>query len=170
MRPLIAFTLRTWPALAFVTAVAMLAIAHGFQTFGHESPCELCLRQREAYWAALPVTAAAFLVDRSGRARSLVPWLGAAMALVFAYGCAWAVYHSGVEWRLWPGPAACTGAGAKASAAGLAALMQGEKVSAPHCDVAPWRFLWLSMAGWNAVIALKLTIWSAVWAVWSAKR
>jgi disulfide bond formation protein DsbB len=169
MRALISFSLRNWPALAFASAVAMLLIAHGFQTFGHLAPCELCLRQREAYWAALPVTAAAFLADRSGGARRLTPWLGALMAVVFAYGLAWAAYHAGVEWRLWPGPAACTGAGAQASAAGLAALLHGAKVSAPRCDVAPWRFLWLSMAGWNAFIALKLACWSAAWATWSAK-
>jgi disulfide bond formation protein DsbB len=170
MRALIAFTLRTWPALAFLTALAMLLIAHGFETFGHLPPCELCLRQREAYWIALPVTAGALLVDRSERARALVPWLGAAMALAFAYGLGWATYHAGVEWRLWPGPSACSGAGAKASTAALAALLQGQKVSAPHCDVAPWRFLWLSMAGWNALISAKLMVWSAVWAAWSARR
>ena len=34
MRALIASILRHWPALAFVTSVAMLAIAHAFETFG----------------------------------------------------------------------------------------------------------------------------------------
>ena len=36
-------------------AALMLLIAHGFETFGRLPPCELCLHQREGYWAALAV-------------------------------------------------------------------------------------------------------------------
>jgi disulfide bond formation protein DsbB len=47
--------------------------------------------------------------------------------------------------------------------------MRGLKSAAPRCDVAPWRFLGLSMAGWNALISLKLTGWSVAFAVWRAR-
>jgi disulfide bond formation protein DsbB len=30
-------------------------------------------------------------------------------------------------------------------------------------------FLGLSMAGWNALISLKLAVWSGIWAAWSRK-
>jgi disulfide bond formation protein DsbB len=169
MRALIAFTLRHWPALALVTSAAMLAIAHAFQTFGHLAPCMLCLDQRAVYWVALPVTAAALIAGHAAGLRAFTPWLGAAMALVFLTGAGIATYHAGAEWKFWPGPATCSGVGAPASAAALANLMQGAKLAMPSCETAAWRFLGLSMAGWNALISLKLAVWSAIWAGWSRK-
>jgi len=169
MRALIAITLRYWPALALVTSAAMLAIAHGFETFGHMAPCELCLHQREVYWIALPVTALALAASRWRQARALAPWLGAVMALIFAGGMLLAGYHAGVEWHFWPGPQSCSGGSGAASAQALSALLHGAKLAAPRCDEAGWRFLWLSMAGWNALISAKLAGWSAAWALWVRK-
>ncbi len=166
MRALIAFTLRHWPLLAFLTSIAMLAIAHAFETFGHLAPCTLCLDQRDVYWVAIPVCAAAWLAARGwGLLPRLAPWLGLAMAIVFATGVAIATYHAGAEWKFWPGPKTCSSVGGTIDAAGIANFLREAKVSAPRCDEAAWRFLGVSMAGWNALISLKLTIWSAVWAL-----
>jgi disulfide bond formation protein DsbB len=170
MRALIALTLRHWPALAFLTAAAMLAIAHAFQTFGHLAPCTLCFYERDVYWLALPIAAVAFIAGQGVIPRVFTPWIGGLLALIFFTGAGIAIYHAGAEWKFWPGPTTCSGAGAKVSAAGLADLLNGAKVAAPRCDKAPWVFLGLSMAGWNALISLKLAGWSAVWAVRSSKR
>jgi disulfide bond formation protein DsbB len=170
MRALIVWALRHWPPLALVTSAAMLAIAHAFETFGHLPPCHLCLLQRDVYWVALPVTAAATAASHWGHGRALTPWLGVAMALIFAAGCGLAVYHAGADWRFWPGPESCSGGGHAVNAAALSDLLKGAKLNQPRCDVAAWRFLWLSMAGWNALISAKLAGWSLVWAVWSRKR
>ena len=43
--------------------------------------------------------------------------------------------------------------------------MRSNSIVAPHCDEAAWRFLGLSMAGWNVLISLKLAVWSAIWTV-----
>jgi disulfide bond formation protein DsbB len=48
------------------------------------------------------------------------------------------------------------------SAGALNALMTGAKVARPSCDVAAWRGLGLSMAGWNALAALGLAAVSFV--------
>jgi disulfide bond formation protein DsbB len=169
MRPLIGLTLRYWLALALVTSAAMLAIAHGFETFGHLAPCTLCLYQRDVYWTALPIAAVGLVVAASS-ARRLAPLAGGLLAATFLVGAGIAIWHAGAEWKFWPGPKECSSAGGGASAAGLAALMRGAKVAAPHCDQASWRFLGLSMAGWNALISLKLAGWSAVWSVWRMRH
>jgi len=169
MRPLIGFTLRHWLALALTASAAMLAAAHAFETFGHLAPCTLCLYQRDVYWTALPIAAAGLIAGRTPLAR-LAPLAGWLLALTFLAGAGIAVWHAGAEWKFWPGPKACSGAGGGVSAAGLAALMQGAKVAAPHCDEASWRFLGLSMAGWNALVSLKLAAWSAVWSVWRMRH
>jgi disulfide bond formation protein DsbB len=156
---------RHWTVLAFLASAAMLAIAHGFETFGRLAPCTLCYYQRDVYWTALAVAAAAWIAGRMapGRLASVVGWL---LAVTFLVGFGIAVWHAGAEWKFWPGPKTCAGAGGAASAAGLAALMkEGGGITAPHCDEAAWRFLGLSMAGWNALISLALAAFSAAWAL-----
>src|SRR5579875_994782 len=88
-------------------ALLMLAIAHGFETFGHLPPCELCLHQREGYWAALTVGAGGYGLARwrPRIGRGLLVLLAAVFFLEFVL----AAYHAGVEWKWWPGPTACTG-------------------------------------------------------------
>jgi|SRR6185312_880758 len=167
MRALIALVLRHWPFLALIASIGMLAIAHAFETFGHLAPCTLCLDQRDVYWTAIPVCAAAWAAADIKGFQRVAPWIGWAMMLVFLTGTAIAAYHAGVEWKFWPGPQTCTSTGAHASAADVADLLNGAKVSAPRCDEAAWRFLGVSMAGWNALISLKLAVWSGIW---SARR
>ena len=150
--------LERWRLWALAASVAMLAIAHGFQTFGGYAPCTLCLRQREVYWVAAGLAAASIVIVRlpgGSRFRAASGWL---LALVFLVGTGVAAYHAGVEWKIWPGPTACSsGGGGGVSAADLQDLLQGAKVRGPACDQAPWVFAGLSMAGWNAVISLALT-------------
>jgi disulfide bond formation protein DsbB len=150
--------LRTWPVWALLASAAMLAIAHAFQTFGGLSPCTLCLQQRDVYWTALAVAALALVAARTPARAWLSPLFGLLLAGVFAAGAAIAARHAGAEWKWWPGPQTCSGGGSGAvTSADLARLMSGAKIAAPRCDEAAWRFLGLSMAGWNFLISVGLT-------------
>ena len=146
---------RTWPLWAAIAAAAMLAIAHGFQTFGHMAPCELCLKQRVVYWIALFVGLIGWRLELALPGRRWALIASGALLLVFLAEAALAAYHAGVEWKWWPGPQECTGQG-PASAQALTALLSGAKIVRPSCDVAAWRWLGLSMAGWNALTATGL--------------
>jgi disulfide bond formation protein DsbB len=144
----------TWPLLAAGVSAFMLASAHAFETFGHMAPCELCLRQREVYWMALALGLILLLVRKKPQIiRAGLVVLG----LVFLTGMIIAGFHAGVEWKLWPGPASCTG--------GLQELsnMSGDLLSAletpstvPQCDEIPWAMFGISMAGWNALASFVL--------------
>jgi disulfide bond formation protein DsbB len=169
MRALIGLVLRYWLVLALAASAGMLAIAHAFETFGHLAPCTLCYYQRDVYWAALWIAAAGLGLARTPMAR-LTPLVGWLLAAVFLVGAGIAVWHAGAEWKFWSGPKACASGGGPASAAGLAALMQGAKIAGPHCDQAAWVFLGLSMAGWNVLISLKLAGWSAAWSLWRPRH
>ena len=148
-----------WPAIAALASAAMLAIAHAFQTFGHLAPCELCLKQRDVYWLALVLGLVGFALGKALRRPAVLAAASALLGLVFLVSAGVAGYHAGVEWKWWPGPQACTG-GAKVGAAALADLLNGAKISAPRCDQAAWRWLGVSMAGYNALISLGLTVTS----------
>jgi disulfide bond formation protein DsbB len=153
-----------WFIAAAVLSALMLAIAHGFETFGGLAPCELCLHQREGYWIELAVAVASYGLAR-WRYALAKPLLGL-VALVFLGEAVLAAYHAGVEWKWWPGPAVCTGgAHAKVSAADMAALLSGTQKHIVQCDQAAWRMLGLSMAGWNALCALALSVATVVLAL-----
>ena len=148
-----------WLLWAAGLSALMLAVAHGFETFGHLAPCELCLHQREGYWATLGEGVVGY-----GLARWRVAWsrvLLGVLAALFALETALAAYHAGVEWKWWPGPASCTGvshADIGRLMTGLASLTRGATLHVVQCDQAAWRLFGLSMAGWNCLAALALTL------------
>lgn len=165
----LSFLLDRWRLAALLASAAMLAIAHAFQTFGGLAPCALCLQQREVYWVAGATALGLMTLVRlpgGARWREISCWL---LALLFLIGAGVAVYHAGAEWKFWPGPSACSGVSTGVSSADLQNLLAG-KVKPPACDKAPWVFLGLSMAGWNAVISFGLVALSAAAALRERSR
>jgi len=77
-------------------------------------------------------------------------------------------YHSGVEWKLWAGPRDCSGSLESLGNAGTL-LDDLDKISVVRCDEAAWRFLGISLAGYNVLISLLMAA-IAAWGIKSAKR
>jgi disulfide bond formation protein DsbB len=148
--------LKRWPLAALVASAAMLAAAHGFETFGHFAPCHMCLKQREAYWIAMAVAAVAIALSLTPPGDRARPIGCAALALVFLYGAYWAGWQAGAEWKWWSAPATCASTGVRVTIADLKALLAGGGGATPACDKPPWVFLGLSMAGWNFVVSAGL--------------
>lgn len=137
--------------LIFAVALATILGAWIFEYFGY-APCELCLKQRWAYYAAIPL---ALIVAMLARANPQPARLGLyLLALLWIASMVFGIYHSGVEWKWWAGPDTCTGSG------GLTGLPDLSK-PAVMCDQAAIRIFGLSLAGWNAVISLALA-WVAL--------
>lgn len=151
---------RNWPWLALFASAALLAVAHAFETFGHLLPCELCLKQREVYWLAIAVAGAGLAWRRLRPSPDPTRWLNILLLAVFALETGVAAYHAGVEWKFWPGPAACTGGAMRVDPAEMARLLSGARMGVPACDRPAWIFLGLSMAGWNALAAAGLVLGS----------
>ncbi len=139
---------------ALVLSAASILTALAFQYIGGYVPCPLCLMQRYAYYAAIPVLFVALALGSAGRSG----WAAALfflVALAFLANTGLGTYHAGAEWKFWPGPSTCGGDQALATSAGtLLKDLEGIKVA--RCDEASWRMLGLSFAGWNAVASLLL--------------
>src|SRR5262249_51520892 len=123
------------------------------------------LEQRYAYYFAVPLAIMVALGDQAGASRKVL--IGACIAI--AAGMLWntglGIYHSGIEWRWWPGPQECSGTAADfGPASALAERLKSTRVV--RCDEAAWRFLGLSLAGYNAVISAVL----AAIALWGVAR
>jgi disulfide bond formation protein DsbB len=138
-----------------VIAAATIAGAWFFQLVLDIQPCPLCLEQRYAYYAIIPLAALIALLARLGGSRGVLV-LGLAILLLAGLGNAvFGTYHAGVEWGFWKGPTDCTGPLVDFGKAGNL-LDQLDKVKVVRCDEVQWRFLGLSLAGYNVLISLAM--------------
>jgi disulfide bond formation protein DsbB len=159
---------RSEPAAAAATAIAALGLATiaGFFFFQYVlgyPPCPLCLEQRIAYYVSVPLAAMILLGLSVGSSRKVLTLALLAIAAAMLWNTGLGVYHSGIEWHWWPGPQDCSGPTPNFSAGGTI-LQQIERTRVIRCDEAPWRFLGLSLAGYNVLISLLL----AAVAAWGA--
>ena len=148
-------------AIAAVGAGAILG-AWIFQYGFGLKPCPLCLEQRYAYYFAIPLAVMVLLGDQVGASRKVLLAALVAIALGMAWNAGLGVYHAGVEWKWWAGPQECSGALEDLGSAG-GLLNKLQSISVVRCDDAAWRFLGLSLAGYNALISLALAA-VAAWA------
>lgn len=146
-------TTRTLAALVGGFGLAMVLGAVFFQFVVGVAPCEMCYWQRYPHAAAAAVGLIAALAWPKLGARAGLVAVLLALALVAVAGSI-GVYHSGVEWRLLPGPTACTG-----DRVVLSAGMDLNAAPVVRCDVVQWRFLGLlSLANLNALFSLGVAL------------
>ena len=153
------------PAFVFVAGLATIAAAWAFQLIGGYVPCALCLEQRIPYYVGLPLVLVSILSAWMNGSAWLTRGALALGGLVFLYGAYLGLFHAGVEWALWEGPADCAPGGAAMPTTPGNLLEQLEGIQIVPCNQASWRFPagWgLSFAGWNAVISLVLGLTAIV--------
>jgi disulfide bond formation protein DsbB len=141
-------------ALVLFAAAVVILAALAFEHIGGYTPCPLCLQQRYAYYAGVPMLFLA-LVLLSARRPHAAAAVFLVVALAFLANAGLGTYHAGVEWKLWPGPDTCAGAPQPLSTGG-GLLKDLATTRVIRCDEAPWQFLGLSLAGWNVVACLLL--------------
>ena len=136
-------------AIALLLPVALLGGALGSQYFGGLYPCEMCYWQRWPHAAAILLAAVAFTAaPDSSRSRTLTLLAALAIAISGAIG----VYHAGVEAKIFEGFTTCTAIASRGSTTDL--LKQITHAPLIRCDQVQFRFLGVSMAGWNAILSL----------------
>jgi disulfide bond formation protein DsbB len=142
-------------ALALLLSTAIILAALAFEHLGGYPPCPLCLMQRYAYYAAIPLLFAALVLDTAEfhEAARLIFFV---VGLMFLANVGLAIYHAGAEWKFWPGPSTCAAPSVSISTNAGGLLKDLERTRVIRCDEAPWQFLGLSFAGWNAVLSLLL--------------
>ena len=120
--------------VVFVGSAATILGAWYFQYVLKLPPCPLCLEERLPHHIVIP------------------------LSLLLAEEPA---YHAGVEWRWWPGPTDCSGPMTDFTTNGPL-LKQLQSIHVVRCDEAAWRFLGLSLAGYNVLISLALAAIAAL--------
>ncbi|CCM77490.1 disulfide bond formation protein B [Rhizobium mesoamericanum] len=156
-RPVVGYSLVLALGMAVVVGTAL-----GFQYLGGYIPCALCLLQRQPYYYGIPIA----LIGAVASAVGLPSWIGRAFLLaagiLMVVGAGMGVYHAGVEWHFWEGPATCsTTAGSMTQNAGDL-LSELNTIKGPSCTDAALRVLGLSFAGWNVITSLVLAVFAFI--------
>ena len=155
-------------AALIVAAVLTLTIAGAwfFELVIKLKPCPMCLEQRWPYYIGIPLALVLAFASRKAPRVIVVGGL-AVLAALMLWGAYMGVFHSGVEWKWWAGPTECSGAGEFGGPGGLLSRLQ--TINITRCDEASWRFLGISLAGYNAAISLALAA-VALWGAAAAAR
>lgn len=106
-------------------------------------PCEMCWWQRWPHFAALVLGLLSLAVPPRKA------WIALAGLAILSSG-AIGLFHAGVEYGWWEGITAC----ATLDIAGRDPLEAVLAAPIVRCDQAPFLFLGLSLAGWNAAISI----------------
>jgi disulfide bond formation protein DsbB len=152
--------LRREPAAAAAVAIFMLSAATilgawYFQYVLKLPPCPLCLEERLPYHIVIPLSLLMAIAAFVRAPRALITVGFVAILAAVLCGAALGAYHAGVEWRFWPGPTDCSGPLTDLTAKGPL-INQLQSIHLVRCDEAAWRFLGISLAGYNVLISLAL--------------
>jgi disulfide bond formation protein DsbB len=158
------------PALVAARAVGLIALATlagawFFQLVLDIRPCPLCLEQRYAYYLAIPLAVLVAIAAARDAPRGLVVTGLVVLVLAALANAVLGGYHAGVEWTFWQGPTDCSGPVVDLGKAG-SLLERLDTVKVIRCDEVQWRFLGLSLAGYNVLISLLM----AAIALWGAGK
>lgn len=152
---------KTDPAARIALAIAAVAAltlsgAWFFELVLDIRPCPLCLEQRYAYYLAIPLALlVAFVAARHAPKNVIIA--GFVLLFLAAVANAWlGGYHAGVEWKYWAGPTECSGGSSVDLGAAGSLLQRLDTVKVIRCDDVQWRFLGLSLAGYNVLISLLM--------------
>jgi len=149
---------------AGIVALVGLATIGGFLFFEHVlgyQPCALCLDQRKAFYVSVPLAALLCLGAGHGASRKAL-FLGfLVIAAVMLWNTGLSVFHAGVEWKFWAGPADCSGPVTNLGSAGDM-LSRLQTIRIPRCDDAAWRLFGISMAGYDVLISAFLAAVAAL--------
>jgi disulfide bond formation protein DsbB len=159
---------RAQPIATAAVAISVIGLATILGAFFFQyvlglPPCPLCLEQRTAYYVSIPMAALILLGVSVGSSYKVAILALVVIAGFMFWNAGLGVYHSGVEWQWWAGPQDCAGPLTDIGSRG-GLLEQLQSVRVVRCDEAAWRFLGLSLAGYNALISFAL----AAIALWGA--
>ena len=151
---------RAQPPLAAAAIIAVvgaltLGTVYYFQYVLLLAPCPLCLEQRIAFYISVPLALMLLLGANHGASRKVLLLGFLVIAGIMLWNTALSVFHAGVEWKLWQGPIDCSGPIDKIGS--VSNLMQQlQRISLVRCDEASWRFLGVSLSGYDVLVSLFL--------------
>lgn len=154
--------------LILLGCLGLILGALAFQHLGGLVPCALCYKQRWAYYGAIALVPVAMFLYGRGMLPATKALLFILAAMFFA-NMVLGIYHSGVEWKWWPGPASCAPNAGQLDAT-IDLIEALKKVKVVSCEEVQWRFLGLSMAGYSALCSFGLGLMAVFIGITARKK
>ena len=135
----------------------VLITVHVMEIIGLE-PCDLCLKQRWAWYVSLVLAIIPNLTLKNNNNYFLM-----CISFFLFLNAMLAAWHAGIEWGFWEGFQTCAAKENNFDTNLLETLKSSP--SALQCNQASFRFLGLSLAGYNSILSLltSLIISKNIW-------
>lgn len=146
-------------------SACILAGAYAFQYLGGLQPCTLCLYQRMPHAIVIVLGVFAFVLrTRPKRSAFVIALIG----LTCLAGSALAFYHAGVEQHWWVSVFEGCSNPMLSGKGDLLSRIQNS--AAVRCDTVPWQMLGISMAGYNGILSLAMSLYAFAAALLITRR
>ena len=147
---------RNAAGLVSIAAALLLISVYMLQHLGGLAPCSLCVAQRWPHGVALGLGLIALIpITKLSMQRILLGLCAISFCVTSVIG----VYHSGVEYGWFVGPASCSDTINSTSLEALRSKLSAQSIV--RCDKVLWSFLGISLAAYNAIISAGLSFFSA---------
>ena len=138
----------------FIVSVCVIIFVHYLEYIGF-TPCQLCFYQRWPWYLIILLSFISIFYNNR-----IYPYNKFIIFVLFIGSAAYAAWHAGIEWAFWQGPSTCaTGTDKIESHDDLLENIQSIQSFVP-CNEASFRFLGLSLAGYNFISSLIMSIYT----------
>ena len=138
----------------FIVSVCVVIFVHYLEYIGF-TPCQLCIYQRWPWYLIIFLSLISIFYYKK-----VYPYNKFIIFMIFVGSAAYAGWHAGIEWAFWEGPTTCaTGTNKIESHNNLLENIQNIQ-SFVSCSEAGFRFLGISLAGYNFISSLIMAIYT----------
>ena len=138
----------------FIVSVCVVIFVHYLEYIGF-TPCQLCIYQRWPWYLIIFLSLISIFYYKK-----VYPYNKFIIFMIFVGSAAYAGWHAGIEWAFWEGPTTCeTGTNKIESHDNLLENIQNIQ-SFVSCSEAGFRFLGISLAGYNFISSLIMAIYT----------
>ena len=138
----------------FIVSVCVVIFVHYLEYIGF-TPCQLCIYQRWPWYLIIFLSLISIFYNKK-----VYPYNKFIIFMIFVGSAAYAGWHAGIEWAFWEGPTTCeTGTNKIESHDNLLENIQSIQSFVSRSE-AGFRFLGISLAGYNFISSLIMAIYT----------
>ena len=148
-----------WLNILFILSIIAITSALVAEFFFDLQPCKMCLKQRYPYYVIIFLATLFYIFKQNKNI-----WLFIFSQIALLYGFFYAVWHVGIEQKILPGPASCTGTLSQTnSIQNLKQQITNQAIV--NCSEITWAVFGLSAATLNSLLLLFFLTFNTIFIV-----
>ena len=148
-----------WLNILFILSIIAITSALVAEFFFDLAPCKMCLKQRHPYYVIIFLVILFYIFKQTKNI-----WLFIFSQIALLYGFFYAVWHVGIEKKIFPGLASCSGTLSQTnSIQNLKQQITNQAIV--NCSEITWAVFGLSAATLNTLLLLFFFIFNTIFIV-----